>query len=175
MCSSDLFPSHDKTIKVELKLKDSLEKVISLIKDSYKSSNIQIIKDIDYDVTRIYNESLLIQALINIFNNAKDALNAVKDKDFEKLVFIDLIKDKDDYVIKITDNAGGIPKKVIHKVFEPYFTTKHKSQGTGIGLYMTNQIITKHLNSEISVKNLGFTYMNKNYTGASFFIKIKGN
>ena len=165
----------DKTIKVELKLKDSLEKVISLIKDSYKSSNIQIIKDIDYDVTRVYNESLLIQALINIFNNAKDALNAVKDKDFEKLVFIDLIKDKDDYVIKITDNAGGIPEKVIDKVFEPYFTTKHKSQGTGIGLYMTNQIITKHLNSEISVKNLGFTYMNKNYTGASFFIKIKAN
>ena len=70
------------------------------------------------------------------------------------------------------DNAGGIKEKIINRVFEPYFTTKHKSQGTGIGLYMSEEIVKNHLDGSILVSNENYSYENIDYTGAKFTIKI---
>ena len=61
---------------------------------------------------------------------------------------------------------------IINKIFEPYFTTKHQSIGTGIGLYMTNQIISKHLKGMISVKNVNYAYENKKLFGCEFKISL---
>ena len=58
----------------------------------------------------------------------------------------------DKIIIEIDDNAGGIPKEIINKIFEPYFTTKFKKKGTGLGLSMTYNIITK-MGGTIEVKN----------------------
>ncbi|MCK5110611.1 MAG: HAMP domain-containing histidine kinase [Arcobacteraceae bacterium] len=66
----------------------------------------------------------------------------------------------------------GLDVDIKDKIFEPYFTTKHKAQGTGIGLYMTQSIITKHLNGKISVENVKYEYENQKYIGAEFIIKI---
>ncbi len=164
----------DNSLDKELDLSNVIEKVDLLIKDSFNSSNIVLIKNYAFHKIKIVcNENLLIQALINILNNAKDALivNEIKDKD--RFIFIDLEEKEDEVQIKIKDTANGIPLNVITKIFEPYFTTKHQSQGTGIGLYMTNQIITKHLKGKIFVENLTFEYQNKKYTGACFIITIK--
>jgi two-component system, NtrC family, sensor kinase len=60
-----------------------------------------------------------------------------------------------------------------HIIFEPYFTTKHKSQGTGIGLYMSHQIICDHMKSFIHVSNTTFSYKGKSYIGAQFTLKLK--
>jgi signal transduction histidine kinase len=57
-------------------------------------------------------------------------------------------------LFEIKDNAGGIKDENIEKIFEPYFTTKHKSQGTGLGLFMSKMIVEKSLEGEISHKNL---------------------
>jgi PAS domain S-box-containing protein len=167
----DFFSPND-YIKNQTKLKDSLKKAFSLIKDSYKSSNITIIQDLDEDTSLLYNENIFIQAIINILNNAKDALNKLENKYLDKYVFVTLKKEKDFYTIKIKDTANGINEDSINKIFEPYFTTKHKEQGIGIGLYMTNQIITKHLKSTISVQNVKYTYLKKDYKGAEFCITI---
>ena len=63
------------------------------------------------------------------------------------------ILDKKYSLLEISDNAGGITKENIDKIFEPYFTTKHKSQGTGLGLFMSKMIIEKSLDGQLSHKN----------------------
>ncbi len=75
-------------------------------------------------------------------------------------------------IIRINDNAGGIDESIIDRIFEPYFTTKHKSQGTGIGLYMSQEIVSKHMYGEITIKNRYFNYNNKSYTGAQVNVKV---
>jgi len=90
-------------------------------------------------------------------------------------VFIDLYKHNETLIIKIKDNAGGIKEEIIDRIFEPYFTTKHQSQGTGIGLYMSKQIIEKHIKGQISCKNIEIIINNKKYDGTSFLIKIPIN
>ena len=163
----------DTSTETKVNIEKTIKKVLSLVTDSYKSSNIEIVKNYNNSTLSIScNENLFIQALINIFNNAKDALNSMDTKD-EKLVFINLENINNTIFIEIKDNANGIPKDIITKIFDPYFTTKHASQGTGIGLYMTNQIITKHLKSTIFVENVEYEYQNSKYKGASFKIKIK--
>ena len=69
------------------------------------------------------------------------------------------------------DNGGGIADQIISKIFEPYFTTKHQAQGTGLGLYMTHQIIEK-MGGQISVSNKHFIHNNQKYYGACFRIKF---
>jgi signal transduction histidine kinase len=62
-------------------------------------------------------------------------------------------KNKKSIVIEIIDNAGGIDSKILDKIFDPYFTTKHKSQGTGLGLYMTHKIVTNDMKGKITISN----------------------
>ena len=145
----------------KINIKAIIEKTIALVKDAFTSSYIKLIVNIEDDVFFNCNENLFIQALINILNNSRDVLNEIKELDYEKYVFIDLINTGTDYFIKITDNGNGIKEENLEKIFIPYFTTKYKSQGTGIGLYMTYQIITKHIKSTIDVKNVEYKYKEK--------------
>ncbi len=162
----------DSNIKVKHNLKDTFNKIHSLIKDSFRNSHIEIIFNIA-DANIVINENIFIQAILNILNNARDVLSKAELAD--KYVFVNLIKDKKEYLLTINDTGKGIPLNIKDKIFEPYFTTKHKAQGTGIGLYMTSQIITKHLQGSILVENINFTYQNKEFHGASFEIKIPGH
>lgn len=93
----------------------------------------------------------LIQVFINIINNAKEAINE-NTKD-EKLLFINTREEADNIIIEFCDNGGGIKQNIINKIFEPYFSTKDKLTGTGLGLYMSKTIVTKHLNGDIAAKN----------------------
>jgi two-component system NtrC family sensor kinase len=86
--------------------------------------------------------------------------------------FIDSAKDEDKVSIIIKDNAGGIPENIKGKIFEPYFTTKHKSQGTGIGLTMLYNIIVNGMDGSIEVENIDYSYNERDYKGASFTITI---
>ena len=71
-------------------------------------------------------------------------------------------------ILSIRDNAGGIPEDVIEKVFNPYFTTKEEGKGTGIGLYMSSQIVT-NMQGTIKVEN---TEIFANSKGAKFIIEL---
>ncbi|MFY4810729.1 cache domain-containing protein [Aliarcobacter butzleri] len=157
--------------KSKVNLIEIFKKTLDLISAQFSSKDIEIIKNIEGVEFESY-ENELIQALINILNNSRDEL--IK-KDGERFIFVDAFE-KDNFInITIKDNAGGVIKENLNKIFEPYFTTKYKSQGTGIGLYMTEEIITKHLNGTICVENVEFTYNEKEYFGAEFTIRIDLN
>ncbi|RXI36959.1 hypothetical protein CRU99_13020 [Malaciobacter mytili] len=155
--------------KKDFFIKKTIEKVLNLTSAKFKNKEINFIKDIE-DLPIFGFENELLQVLINILNNAEDALilNDIKNK----LIFINVYKKNNDCIIEIKDNANGIPQHIIEKVFEPYFTTKHKSQGTGIGLYMSQEIISKHMYGKIEVKNTNFFFENKQYYGALFKITL---
>lgn len=95
-------------------------------------------------------KSELVQAMINIVANAKDAFD---DDIQDKFVKISCSCDAKGIYITIEDNAGGIDKEIIDKVFDLYFSTKKQKNGTGLGLYVSKIIICEHLHGRISAKN----------------------
>ena len=156
--------------KEKYQIKDVVAQSMSLVNASLKDNNISLITDIEHDFTLKGFPNEIVQALINILNNAKDVLT---DKDYDRYIFITVTKNDNDCVIKIKDNGGGIPDDITNRLFEPYFTTKQQSQGgTGIGLYMTREIIVKHSNGNIEVYNREYEYNNKVYKGAEFIVKL---
>ena len=157
-------------------MKTLFKKAIKLVDAQYKTKNIEIIYELE-EIDFLTLENELIQVILNIFNNSRDELIKIKDEDFRKLILINAFEENHEVVILIKDNAGGIPPDIISRVFEPYFTTKHQSQGTGIGLYMSEEIITKHLKGRIEASNETFKYDNIEYIGAVFkiILDIKEN
>ena len=156
-------------IKAEISIKATLDKSLDLLSSRLKNRNISIIKNVE-NLSVIGIENELLQVFMNIINNAKDALENKKIE--EKLILIDVTKEGDDVVIIIKDNAGGINEEIINRVFEPYFTTKHKSQGTGIGLYMSQEIIRNHMAGAITCYNSLYMHNTKWHKGATFKIVI---
>ncbi len=147
-----------------------VQKSIKLLEANFKDSHIRFINDTkNIEIVGFENE--LAQVLINILNNARDAL-IEQDDLAEKLIFISTKKSGDFLIISIKDSAGGIKEELLDKIYEPYFTTKHQSIGTGIGLYMSQEIIKKHMHGTIETKNVKYTYDKKYYFGAEFTIKI---
>ena len=164
----NFFSKNKKSVLFDLPI--TVEKAIGLINPIFTDKKIKIIQNIqDIQIYGIDNE--LMQVFLNIFNNSIDAFEEEK-FNYEKLIIIDIYKEDEKVVINIKDNAGGIPKNIIERIFEPYFTTKHQSQGTGIGLYMSFEIITNHMGGELFVKNSSFTLDMKKYEGAEFTIKF---
>ncbi len=155
-------------------LLDIIDKDISLIEASFKNHNIKVVTQLTKDININGYPNELTQAILNILNNSKDQL--IKDNQLHtKIVKIETKLQNDSAHIIISDNGGGIPEDIIHKILEPYFTTKHKSQGTGIGLYMTNEIIVKHFKGQIIISNEEFIYDDITYIGAVFKIILPIN
>ncbi|MDX4059122.1 transporter substrate-binding domain-containing protein [Aliarcobacter skirrowii] len=162
------FFSSEKEINKFL-ISNTIKKSILLLKSSIDKHNITIVEDIE-DSELLSYESELMQVILNIISNSIDIL---KDKNIDsRYIFFKTKILNNNLIITISDSGGGIDKKILNRVFEPYFTTKHKSQGTGIGLYMSLQIVTKHLHGKLSVKNSSFLQNGVEYFGAEFSINI---
>jgi len=158
-----------KSEKELVDLEEISQKTIALVSSELKKKNIDIIHNMN-NIKLMSYENDLIQVLINIINNAKDAFVDLKGN----YIFIDAQIDKptNNLIIKIKDSAGGIPSDIKEKIFEPYFTTKYKSNGTGIGLYMVMEIVQKHMSGTICVNNVTYNYKKENFSGAEFIISI---
>lgn len=154
--------------KEYFKIAVTFDKTYNLISTQFKKNSIELHKDIeDIEVYGFHNE--LLQVLINIFKNANDEL--IKLKGEKRLIFMTAKKDSGNVIISIKDNAGGIPAEIIDKVFDSYFTTKNEDEGTGIGLYMSKQII-KNMLGFIDVQNVEYEFENQTYKGAEFIISL---
>jgi len=153
-------------------VKEIIEKSISLVEAAYNSNNIKIVFNYTQDEFLSNGKgSELSQVILNILNNAKDVL--VEKNIDDRVVLIDIKQDNNVFKINIFDSAGGIDEDIKMKIFEPYFTTKHKSQGTGIGLFMSSKIIKQHFNGVLNTQNKEFEIDGKKYFGAMFNIEIK--
>ena len=162
-------PQKDKT---KFSLAKNIEKSLSFLEATLKENSIKV--EFDYeDIDIIAYETELIQVFINIINNSKDAF--IEKKIEDRVIFISIKKFPNRILIEIKDNAGGVEEDILDKVFEPYFTTKHQYNGTGIGLYMSNQIIKTHLNGDIFMKNCSFKYKNIEQKGVITTIILTKN
>lgn len=164
---SDFFNPNES--KINFKLQEVYKKTLNIVQQRLNVLDIEVIEDLeDISITNLDNE--LVQVMMNLLHNARDALETTQNE--RKLIFVTIKKQDNNVIISIKDNAGGINESIINKIFEPYFTTKHKAQGTGIGLYMCQEIVTKHMGGRITVSNKTFSYEGKEYTGAEFKIKF---
>ena len=159
-------PQKDKEI---FSLASCIKKCLDLINENFVQNNIKIIYKLE-DINVLGYETELIQVLINILNNSKDAF--VQNNIDKKLIFITLKEINKKVHIEIYDNALGVSQIILDKVFEPYFTTKYKSSGTGIGLYMSKEIVTRHMDGDIFMDNYEFIYENEKYKGAKLSIVL---
>ena len=152
-------PDKDKT---EFGLSEVLASTLLLVGDSFKHQQvvIEVITEQTPVILGYRNE--FAQSLLNILNNARDALT---ERSIENpRVKVTLSSAGGRAVITVADNAGGIPKEIIDKIFDPYFTTKGPQAGTGLGLFMSKAIIEKNLGGRLTVRNTG--------DGAEFRIEV---
>lgn len=135
--------------KSKMQIRQTVQSVFDLIYPQYKSNNITMqIQGESFTYEGYANE--LKQALLNILNNSKDAI--VENKIAQGVVRVTL--DKTHKTIYVEDNGGGVDAKILDRIFEPYFTTKEESLGTGIGLHMTKLIVEDHLRGKLKAYNV---------------------
>ena len=158
------FLKSDNNEFADFPIEATVERSIQIVDAAMKDLHIKLIDEIDYSKLSVIEgvQSELSQVIINILNNAKDVLrdNHIDDP----WVKISLLESNGMYVLSIEDNAGGVPKEVLPKIFDPYFTTKHQSQGTGLGLHMSYRILTESFKGKLYVKNTT--------NGAKFYIEL---
>ena len=123
---------------------------VTLLKESFKSLDIELKFNYEEDLKVKTFKGELSQVIFNLLNNAKEEF--IRREIKEPKLLVNLIQKNNNAIIQISDNAGGIDEKIIKKIFEPYFTTKDK--GLGIGLYMSKTIIEKNIEGKLEVENI---------------------
>ena len=156
--------------KESINLSKVVETAFSIVQSSMIDHNITVILNLNANGLLRAFPNQLVQAIINILNNAKDALKANIPENETRFIFVQTQEIDDHLILTIKDNAGGIPETIMPKIFDPYFTTKHKSVGTGIGLSMAQKIITEQHHALIEANNETYEYNQQIYTGACFKI-----
>ncbi len=140
--------------QVKFSIKGCIKTLLYMVKNQYEAEGIKIEFECEDIIIKNY-ENELKQAILNILNNAKDAILIKKEKEkFEPIITISTKKIEGKLQIEISNNANNIKDDIIERIFEPYFTTKFERQGTGIGLYMTKSIIETNMKGKIEVKNI---------------------
>jgi len=149
--------------KVEFCVASVVRHALSIVEPILKKNGIVIEVQVEENIYYTGYPNELGQAIINILNNAKDAL--IQQGIDEKKIMITLWRENNVIYIKICDNGGGIDEAVLPYIFDPYFSTKEERQGTGLGLYMCKMIIEDHMKGVLEVNNQN--------GGACFLITLK--
>ncbi len=157
----------EKKEKKEMIVQDRIEQSLKIVGPVLEYNDIQLKLELNKDkpISFVSVSGELDEVIINILNNAKDAI--IENKIIDSWIKIEVTKNDSKCIVSIEDNAGGIPDHIIDSIFDQYYTTKENSNGTGIGLYMSRRIITETLNGDLYVKN--------SENGAKFFIEFNTN
>lgn len=159
---------------VAFEIGTTIEKAINLFNIKLEFNEVQVEFEKINNCILEGKESEFIQVILNILNNSFDAFKHKNIKN--KIIRINTNIEDNFLKIVISDNAGGTNSNILDKMFELYFTTKHKAIGTGIGLYMVYQIITYHLKGRVYAKNSYLITQEKEENkGISIIIEIPLN
>jgi signal transduction histidine kinase len=129
----------------------TIERSISLVESNFRAHAIEVKVEAPEDLTVIGYENECAQVLLNLMNNARDAIQEHKIP--HGRVELSLAADGDWAVVAVRDNGGGIRPEHMDRLFSPYFTTKDPGKGTGLGLYMAKMIVENNMNGHISASN----------------------
>ncbi len=151
-------------IKEDFYLVESCKKALSLISATLSENQIKLEFDVRQDSKIHGYPTEFSQVILNLLINATDIL--IEKKIQNPKIKIRIEKREDTSIIIVSDNAGGIKEKNFEMIFDPYFSTKESSKGTGLGLYISKLIIEKNMGGELSVKN--------DHEGAVFKIALIG-
>ena len=134
------------------KLAQVVVKTVGFFEPSCQDHKIKITIEGESDLVFTGHANEFSQALLNILNNARDAL--LTNAPAMPWIAVGMRDDELRSVVTIRDNAGGIDVDIMDKIFDPYFTTKEEGKGTGIGLYLAKSIIKRNMRGQLSVSNL---------------------
>lgn len=140
---------HDSVQKEHFDLAEVIQKTLSLLSSKFDNRSISV-KNSLQQITLYTYKNELIQVLMNIFNNSADVLEKVN---HERWISIESKMISNGLLLKICDNGGGILEEILPVIFDKYVTTKGENEGTGLGLYMSYEIIIKRIGGEISAIN----------------------
>jgi len=149
---NDFMEFNKETAQDEIMLSESVNNVQKMIVSQLINRSIKLEVDLDNSIKVFHNKTSVEHSIMNIVGNARDAYDDYEG-DKEKVIKVYTKEDETHISLFIEDNAGGIPKDIINKIFNPYFTTKEQGKGTGIGLYMTKKMIEEVEGSSISVES----------------------
>ncbi len=142
-------PSHRTS---SIPLNDLLKKSSAIISNSFKEQNISISIHGDNNLLKILVTGELYQVVLNVLKNAQEAF--LEHMVSPATIDINVTEDEDKLRIDIKDNAGGIKEDTIAHIFDPYFSTKNKKVGHGLGLHMSKNIVEQQCHGEIIVSNV---------------------
>jgi C4-dicarboxylate-specific signal transduction histidine kinase len=126
-----------------------LDNALALLTKILHKDSITLTRNVDENVTIVSIQNELTQVILNLLQNAKDAL--VAHRSHHRNIAVTVAQKGRHAIITVEDNGGGVPDALKGQIFEPYFTTKHTSQGTGLGLFMSKLIVEKSLNGILSI------------------------
>jgi len=138
--------------KAEFNIKDSIDMALSFIAPALCFDSIVLELEADPRLSAVGYPKEYTQVLLNILANARDALNETKTAK-PRLKICGCVEGNN-VVVTIADNAGGIPETIIGKIFDPYFSTKGANGGTGVGLYMSKNIIEKNMGGRLGARQI---------------------
>ena len=156
------FYKTDKSIEITT-TNEMIEKSLNIIEDSICFKNISIIKNLNATASIKTYLNEVTQVLLAFLQNAEEVL--IEKQIVNPYIKINTFEDFNFIYLQIIDNGGGIPENIINKIFEPYFSTKHEKNGTGLGLYFAKNIIENNCNALLTAEN--------NKDEAIFTIKFK--
>ena len=140
-----------------------VNEILHDMKKVINKNQITIVTDYKIDNKVFIDKFRFAEAIKNILNNSIEAF--IENKIDNRIITIKTEDINSHLRLKIEDNAGGIDEKILRKIFEPYFTTKHQSQGTGLGLTNTYKIIVEMHKYSLSIDNCQIIFNNKKYKG----------
>ncbi len=139
-----------------------IKDVLNIIEISIINQNIKLIQNLNCNESFETYSNEVKQVVLNLLKNAEDVV--LEKEIIDPYIKISTYKENDNYILEVSDNAGGVPESFMDKIFDPYFSTKLEKDGTGLGLYMSKTIIENHCEGKLTVLN--------NQDGAVFKISL---